>query len=100
MPNGASLRSIRRPTGTDPKAIFTHCTNSESARGIAAMLKLFQSEPGVSVTAEDLGADPMLLNVRNGTVDLRTSRLREHALGDLLTEQAPVTYGSAARCPL
>ena len=45
---------------------------------IHAMLDLARSAPGIPVLAEDLDADPWLLNVANGTVDLRTGDLRPH----------------------
>jgi putative DNA primase/helicase len=40
--------------------------------------------------------DPFLLNVENGTLDLRTGKLREYRRGDLITRLAPVRYSSAA----
>jgi putative DNA primase/helicase len=42
----------------------------------------------------------MLLNVRNGTLDLRTGRLCGHRRENLITKLAPVLYDPAARCPL
>lgn len=41
--------------------------------------------------------DPMLLNVLNGTIDLRTGRFREHRASDMLTMCAPVHYDESAR---
>ncbi len=43
--------------------------------------------------------DPYLLNVLNGTVDLRTGELRPHDPNDLLTMLAPVAYDGRATCP-
>jgi putative DNA primase/helicase len=42
---------------------------------IMATLKLARSEPGMSVTTAELDADPMLLGVANGVVDLRKGQL-------------------------
>jgi putative DNA primase/helicase len=39
------------------------------------------------------------LNVQNGTVDLRTGKLRPHNPADMLTKLAPVTYDMDADCP-
>jgi putative DNA primase/helicase len=64
-----------------------------------AMLELARSEPGVPVTPDQLDADPWLLNVANGTLDLRTGALRPHNPGDLITKLAPVAFDSAADCP-
>jgi putative DNA primase/helicase len=41
----------------------------------------------------------MLLTVANGTIDLRTGRLRQHEPADLITRASPVTYDADARCP-
>lgn len=76
-----------------------HAMRSESASRIEAMVKLSRSEPGISIQPDDLDADPWLLNVQNGTLDLRTGTLRPHRRKDLNTKLAPVEYSPAARCP-
>ena len=50
---------------------------SQAAYSIKNAIELAQSEPGIPVRADELDADPWLLNVRNGVVDLRTGELRE-----------------------
>ena len=40
-----------------------------------------------------------LLNLANGTLDLDTYTLREHARGDMLTHCLPYAYDPAAECP-
>jgi len=72
---------------------------SEAATRRAAMLRLAQSEPGIPITPDLLDTDPWLLNVENGTIDLRTGQLRDHRREDLLTKCAPVTYRPDATCP-
>ena len=47
-----------------------------------AALELAESESAVVVSARALDADPWLLTVENGTVDLRTGELREHRRDD------------------
>ena len=54
------------------------------------MIELAKSE--VPVSPDELDADPWLLNVLNGTIDLRTGELREHRREDLITKLAPVDY--------
>jgi hypothetical protein len=44
--------------------------------------------------------DPWLLNVTNGTVNLRTGEFREHRLEDLITKFASVDYDEKADCPV
>ena len=41
----------------------------------------------------------MLLNVLNGTLDLRTGRLKLHDRSDYITHILPVAYDPEARCP-
>ena len=64
----------------------------ESAAGIAATLSVAATRPGVAIDHEALDADPWLLNVRNGTINLRTGTLRPHSPGDLLTMRADVDH--------
>jgi putative DNA primase/helicase len=73
---------------------------SETSGGIAAMVRLARGAPGLLVEHEQLDADPHLLNVRNGTIDLRTGTLRPHDPADLLTIQCPVDYEPTATAPL
>ena len=40
-----------------------------------------------------------LLNVENGTIDLRTGKLRPHQREDLITRLAPVKFLPGAKCP-
>ena len=47
-----------------------------------------------------LDADPWLLNVENGTIDLKTGRRERHDPRDLLTKIAPVHADRSAKCPL
>lgn len=64
-----------------------------------AMVALAQSEPGIPVMPQELDADHWLLNVENGTLDLRTGELREHRREDLMTKLAPVKYDRRAEAP-
>jgi len=53
------------------QAIAQHATRSESDGKLKAMLALAESEPGIPVRPADLDRDPWVLNVVNGTLDLR-----------------------------
>jgi putative DNA primase/helicase len=68
----------------------------ESAHAIGGALTLAGTENGIVVTADDLDADPFLLNCRNGTLDLRTTELRPHDPTDLLTKMAGAEYDPTA----
>ena len=73
---------------------------SESDSKIRAMLSLGQSEPGVPILPEAMDKDPWLLNVTNGTIDLRTGELRPHQRDDLITKMAQVDYIEYSNLPL
>jgi putative DNA primase/helicase len=70
---------------------------SEAEARIAAMIALAESERGIPVLQEELDADLFLLNCANGTLDLRTGRLREHRREDLITKSSPVIFDTGAR---
>ena len=80
-------------------ALVKHALRSESASRLAAAVELARWRPGIPVTVESLDADPWALNVLNGTLDLRTGKLRPHDPRDLLTKLAPVAYDPATVCP-
>ncbi|MGI8616829.1 MAG: DNA primase family protein [Actinomycetota bacterium] len=82
------------------QALAKWAAASESDNKIRAMIELASTEDEVVVNTTDLDADPELLNVRNGTLDLRTGRLRPHDRTDLLTKLAPVDYVEDARSDL
>lgn len=72
---------------------------SEKARSIASMIKLAESDKRVATMANDFDRDPWLLNVQNGTLDLRTGELRPHDPANMCTKLAPVAFDANATCP-
>jgi putative DNA primase/helicase len=64
------------------------------------MLALAACEPGVPILPGEMDRDGWLLNVRNGTIDLRTGAFRPYRREDLITCLAPVEFDPEARCPL
>ncbi len=73
---------------------------TQNAARLASMTKVARSASEIAIRHERLDADRMLFNVANGTVDLRTGKLRAHERGDLLTKLAPAEYDPDAKCPL
>ncbi|MEN6340962.1 MAG: phage/plasmid primase, P4 family [Methanospirillum sp.] len=73
---------------------------SESSARIRAMLEMASTDPAVRIAPDDLDADPDLVTLRNGTLDLRTLALRPHRPGDLITRLANVDYDPDAACPI
>lgn len=72
---------------------------SEAAPRIRGIVELAKTEAGVPVATGQLDSDRWVLNVRNGTLDLRTGQLRLHRREDLITKLAPVAYDERAACP-
>lgn len=63
---------------------------------IMAMLKLARSEPGMSATTNELDADPMLLGVGNGVVDLQTATLIPNRPGRLISRYCDADFSPGA----
>jgi putative DNA primase/helicase len=53
----------------------------------------------LNVPVEKIDASPWLLNVENGTIDLRTGVLSAHDPANLITKLAPMSYDPTATAP-
>ena len=84
----------------DRKARSFFAMKSEERTRLDSMVKLVQSEPGISVMTKDLDRDPMLLTVNNGTLNLKTGELLPHNRDDLITKLVDVDYDKNAQAPL
>jgi putative DNA primase/helicase len=51
------------------------------------------------ILPEDMDKDPWLFNCMNGTIELKTGKLREHRREDFITKLCPVAYHPEAPCP-
>ena len=80
------------------KALGEWAAKCESAFRIRNLIELAWSEPMIAVTADQFDRHPYLLNVANGTIDLRTGELREHRRQDFLTKFIPHRYDAQATC--
>jgi len=78
---------------------LSHLHRSESHRALNAMVTLAKSDRSVARHPDDFDSDPWLLSTENGTLDLRTGKLRSHDPKDLITKLAPVAYDPSATCP-
>lgn len=77
--------------------IQKHAIRSESLSRLRAMLEL--SQHMLAVHVNDLDSNNWLLNVQNGTVDLKTGRLLPHDKERMITKLAPIKYDEKADCP-
>jgi putative DNA primase/helicase len=83
------------------KALGTWAKQSESRRtqeNSAAIARYFD---GIEIHgfSEVFDRHPLLLNVKNGTIDLRTGELLPHRREDFLTKMVPIEYDPKATCP-
>jgi putative DNA primase/helicase len=77
--------------------LLTWANRSEDLRRLQAMMRIAQATLALNI--ESLDADPWLLCVENGTLDLRTGQLHEHHPDDLISKISPVPYDPGAECP-
>lgn len=84
----------------DRSAIFAHAKRSQSRRAIEAMLWLARSEPGIPARLGEFDSDGWVLNVANGTLDLRTGQLRPHRREDLISNLSGIAFDPQAEAEL
>lgn len=77
-------------------AVMRHAKRSQSKTSIEAMISLARSEVGIPVQLTSFDANPFLLNVNNGTLNLKTGELREHRREDLISKLVPIDYDATA----
>jgi len=76
----------------DDKELRADVRKCESAAGVGGVLDLAAALVEFAVTVADLDADPYLLNVANGTLDLRTRELHPHSPADRITKVTRAAY--------
>lgn len=72
------------------KALERHAKVSGQVGRVDAMLNLAATEPGVPVVVDQLDADPLVIGVPGGVVDLRTGEMRGGRREDLITKRVAV----------
>ncbi len=88
-------------THDDPKAkeLNKHADYSSTAQRIQAMIDLAKSEEGMSERISVFDADPNLLGVRNGILNLKTKALIQVMPGLKVSMRANVLFDKNANCP-
>lgn len=64
----------------------------ETASGIAGIMAIASTMTAFARTVRDLDCDPHLINLANGTLDLRTRQLHDHNPNDQITKIARAAY--------
>lgn len=73
--------------------------SAHSRKSIDNMLHLAKNEVDVRIHTNMFDTDPWLLNVQNGTINLRTGNLQPHKQTDLITKMLDITYDPKAIAP-
>jgi len=98
-----TLASITEDTGhatsAEKKELMKWRKKSSAAGKRRAMVELLKHEDDIALDHEDLDKDPWLLNVANGTLDLRTGELKPHDHHDLITKRIAINYNPKAKAP-
>jgi putative DNA primase/helicase len=91
--------AAREPDRERRERIAVHAKHSESERSIKAMIKLAESEASIALHQEALDRDQYLLNLGNGTLELRAVELRLHKREDMITKVIPVDFVAETQAP-
>ncbi|MGC9261585.1 MAG: phage/plasmid primase, P4 family [Phycisphaerae bacterium] len=91
--------SVKIDNSRDREALAKHALASEGNFRLQAMISMAASESGIAIRAAEMDSDPLLLNAKNGIVDLRDGTLHPHRPEFLMTKLAPVVYDPKATCP-
>ena len=90
----------RKLCGEDEKKRYKHWLNAGNLGKAQAGLSMAASLPQASCVRDEFDQNGYLLNVQNGTLDLRDGRLYPHDRLDFITRLANVEYSPDAECPL
>jgi putative DNA primase/helicase len=81
-----------------PEREIAFAASSARLSRIQAMLTLASAE--MPASPGDLDQNEWLFNCPNGTVDLRTGKMRPHAREDFITKLCPTDFNPDAECPV
>ncbi|MBK9497223.1 MAG: bifunctional DNA primase/polymerase [Xanthomonadales bacterium] len=83
----------------DAKLASKWAVSSQSRGRLDALIYLASTEPSIHTPPEMFDIDPLLLNCKNGTVDLRTGAYYTHDSSRLLSKEVNTPYDVDATCP-
>ena len=93
------LKNAYAPTANTSKATaqFKHYLACQKPERRKAILTLARCE--IAIDYEAFDADPMLLNVANGAIDLRTGAFLAHSPALMCSKISRVKFDAEAKCP-
>lgn len=91
---------VKKDEDTDKSnKILQHAISSEAKSAVKAAVELAKSDPKVAVKLEEFNSNPMVMNCKNGILNLANGELREHSRTDMMTGICPTNYDPDATCP-
>jgi putative DNA primase/helicase len=94
---GIHKDAVHEPDEAKQREIAKFARGSQNESRIGAMLN--EAKPYLAVGMDELDRDPWLINCQNGTLDLRTGKLKAHDPADRITKIVPEEYDPDAACP-
>lgn len=92
----AAERYKTDPDSPQTKALMAHVRRSSDLKRLEAMVKLAAAESGMTVRANELDADPLMLGAPNGVLDLRRLTLLAPHPDLLVTKRTTFAYDPGA----
>ena len=97
----AATEILKEDSSERNKSNWNHALSvHRNGKRLETLLKMAWSEPGMSITdPSKLDADPWLLGVKNGVLNLRSGKLIDAKPAMLITKQAAAAFRPGAKCP-
>ena len=86
----------QRPSRQTPRNSMAMLISNHTARAVE---RLARSDPRIATGIDGWDTDPWLLNVQNGTIDLRTGKLGPHDQRHMMTKIAATTLDKEGAHP-
>jgi P4 family phage/plasmid primase-like protien len=93
------MAAIPMPLGAERKALEEHAKRLESMARRKSMLEAVQSLPAITSRGGRWDANPNLLGVQNGSVDLLTGTIRPGRPTDYITMSTGLAFNPEEPCP-
>jgi putative DNA primase/helicase len=93
------LREATLMSGPALPLALKAATNARRESRIRGAINVAKSEKGIAVHETEIDADPWMLGVRNGVVNLKTGEFREMRREDYITKFAGTDFVPGAQCP-
>lgn len=88
---------VHLPSQEQQQARAKWAVRSQNRAQILGMLEM--AAPHLAIRADEFDPNPWVLNVANGTIDLRDGDVTGHRREDRITRLIPIPYAPGARCP-